>query len=259
MAIQRLPLVPKNVACGSDWYTLIALGDIHFGHTAVDEEGFLKMIGWIRGHSPTNLGVVLTGDLIENVIPGSKGNMFEMKYPNPEEQIERVLAMLKPISPFVLMMVDGNHEDRAQRVAGMAVSRRMARELGVPYAGYHGALDLKLKHGRGNFIPYLTYVEHGCGAIPKQMSGRYNRLESIQSMVDADIYIKGHIHHKLAFAKRVWRKIGGRMVKRKCMFASNGSYLADAEYAIRMGYEPTEPGVAKLMISSEEFNIHCSI
>jgi predicted phosphodiesterase len=181
-----------------------------------------------------------------------------MNYPNPDEQVERVTELLKPISKHVLMLCDGNHEDRSQRTSGLTPSKYIAKSLDVPYVGYHGMLELGLHH-RAHREIYNIYAEHGCGSIPKQVGGRYSKLESIQKQVEADIYLKGHIHHKCTFPKKVWKKVNGTMVARKIMFAANGSYLIDAEYAIRSGFEPTEPGVAKVLLSTKDFNIHSSI
>lgn len=257
-AKSKLPIIRKNVKSTSEWYTLIAFGDIHLGHNSCDEEAAAEMVKWIAKKSINECGVVLTGDLIENVLPSTKGSLFEMKYPSPDKQVEVVTELLKPMAKNILMVCDGNHEDRTQRTAGITISKTIAKDLGAPYVGYHGMLDLTLQHGKQKQL-YSIYVEHGCGAIPRSVGGRYNRLESIQKQVEADIYIKGHIHHKCVFSKRVWKRVNGNTVKRKIMFASNGSYLQDAEYAIRSGFEPTEAGVAKILLSSKDFNTHCSI
>lgn len=256
--VSKLPLIRKTIKTPMDWFTLVALGDIHIGHKNCDERAAGEMVNWIASKDPNEYGVILTGDLIENVLPTSKGSLFEMKYPSPEEQVEVATKLLKPLSKHILMLCDGNHEDRSQRTAGLTPSRYIAKDLGVPYVGYHGMLELSLQH-KGHREVYNVYAEHGCGSIPKAVGGRYNKLESIQKQVDADVYVKGHIHHKCAFDKRVWKKVNGVMRTRKVMFIANGSYLIDAEYAIRSGFEPTEPGVAKVLLSTKEFNIHSSI
>ena len=255
---ERLPLLRKLVRTNKKWFTEIVFGDIHLGHERCDERACGEMVNWIARQPMDEFGVILTGDLIENVLPTSKGSLFEMKYPSPERQVEEVIKLIKPIAGHVHMMCDGNHEDRTMRTAGISLSRIIARELKVPYVGYHGMLELTLQK-QGKKQVYMVYGEHGCGSIPKTVGGRLNKLESIQEQVEADVYIKGHIHHKCSFPGRVWKKVNGVMVDRKIMFASNGSYLKDAEYAIRSGFKPTEPGVAKVLLSTTDFNIHSSI
>jgi len=256
--VSRLPIIRKTIKTNVDFFTVIVLGDIHFGHKSCDERACGEMVNWIAEKDPNEFGVILTGDLIENVLPTSKGSLFEMKYPSPEVQIEKVTELLQPIAGHTLLLCDGNHEDRTQRTAGITPSRYIAKDLGVPYVGYHGIMELTLQN-KGHREQYTIYAEHGCGSIPKAVAGRYSKLEAIQKQVEADVYVKGHIHHKNVFAKEVWKKVGGQMVKRKVVFASNGSYLIDAEYAIRSGFEPTTPGVARVQLSSKSFNIHSSI
>ena len=257
--ISKLPIVKKIIKTNSEWFKLIFMGDIHVGHENCDERSAGEMVNWIASQNINECGVILTGDLIENVLPSTKGSSFEMKIPSPEKQIERVTNLLRPLAKHVLMLCDGNHEDRTQRTAGITPSRYIAKDLGVNYVGYHGLLELSLQFKGHQKEIYNIYAEHGCGSIPKAVAGRYSKLESIQKQVEADVYGKGHIHHKNMFAKEVWKKIGGQMVKRKVMFVSNGSYLIDAEYAIRSGFEPTTPGVARVDLSSKNFNIHGSI
>lgn len=258
LVVSKLPLIQKTIKTKIDWFTLIAFGDVHIGHINCDEEAANDMVKYIAGKDPSNYGVILTGDLIENVLPTTKGSLFEMSNPNPDEQIDKAIEMFTPIKRHILMMCDGNHEDRTVRTCGLSPSKYIAKGLGVNYVGYHGMLELNLESNKHKEV-YNVYSEHGCGSIPKSVSGRYGKLESIQKQVEADVYVKGHIHHKNVFAKEVWKKIGRSMVKRKVMFASNGSYLMDAEYAIRSGFEPTTPGVAKILLSTSSFNIHSSI
>lgn len=253
-----LPLVRKTISTSIDFFTLVALGDIHYGQEACDVEAVEETVDYLSKKDPKNYGVVLTGDLIENVIIGSKGSPFEMSEPDPDKQVDKVSELLTPIKKHILMMCDGNHEDRTKKNTGISPSKCIARNLGCTYVGYHGILELTLQHKSHKEV-YDVYVEHGCGSVPKNISSRIAKMESIQKQIDADIYIKGHVHHKNAVSKEVWKKRNGIMVKRKVMFTSNGSYLMDPEYAIRSGFEPTTPGVAKVQLGTESFNIHCNI
>ena len=258
---EKLPIIRKTISTGIDFFTLVALGDIHYGQEACDVEAVKETVAYLAKKDPKNYGVVLTGDLIENVIIGSKGSPFEMTEADPEKQIEQVSEILAPIKKHILMMCDGNHEDRTRKNTGMSPSKSIARNLDCHnvYVGYHGILELTLQHNKNHKETYDVYVEHGCGSVPKNISARVTKMETIQKQIDADVYIKGHVHHKNAVAKEVWKKRNGVMVKRKVMFTSNGSYLMDPEYAIRSGFEPTTPGVAKVQFGTESFNIHCNI
>ncbi len=254
-----LTLHRHTVTTNNKWWNLLILGDFHIGQTACNENEIIKMVKYIQSKPISEHGVLLTGDLIENVHPTSKGSLFEMAHPDPEDQIDIVIEILEPIKKYILLMVDGNHEHRTANATGIDVMKTIATRLGgIPYYGYRAMIDLTLKR-RKITQTYNIYAEHGCGSIPNTVGGRYNKLAKIQNSIVADAYIKGHIHHKLVFPKMVWKKEGKKVELKKIMFASNGSYLQDAEYAIRSGYDPTEPGVAKISLLTDEYDIHASI
>lgn len=256
----NLKIIKHNVVANNEWLEVVLLGDFHVGHKRCDEEAIEEAVKWIASKSPKETKVLLMGDLIENVIQGSKGTSFECVHPNPEDQMKIAIDLLKPITNtgHIIAMCDGNHEHRTERVTGVSLSKFMAKDLNVPYHGYHCLVDLGITYKK-NTEQYLIYMEHGCGSIPKNMSGKYKRLEEIQSRVTADVFVKGHIHHKLAFPKVVWRMNKGRMERHKIMFASSGAYVIDPDYAIRSGFEPSEMGMTKLLLCGSRYNIHCTI
>lgn len=253
-----LNLSRKTIVTSEDWVKYIVAGDFHIGQQSCDEMGIKRFIDWIISKDPKTHRLLLTGDIIENVILGSKGSPFEMVHANPEKQIDVALELLTPAKSYIDVYCDGNHEYRTEKTTGISVSKTISMRLGVPYAGYRTMLEVTMG-AKKNPQTYLIYVEHGAGSIPKSAGSRYNKLVSVGRDIVADVYVKGHIHHKLAYPKSVWKEVGGVMVKRKTMYVSNGSYLDDAEYAVRSGYDPTEPGVAKIELSTKRFNIHCSV
>src|SRR3989339_433711 len=127
--VSKLSLIRKNIQVNKDTFHMIIFGDLHIGHQSCDEREIGKMVNWIAKEDPKEFGVILTGDLIENVIPSSKGLPFEMKYPSPTKQMEVATKMLLPISKHIHMLCDGNHEDRSQKTAGISPSYLMAKDL----------------------------------------------------------------------------------------------------------------------------------
>lgn len=250
---------PPIIKTTHEWFNLIVAGDFHLGQKATDETSLKNMIDWLATKDKKTYGMVLTGDIIENVIIGSKGSPFEMVHPNPKDQLDIALELLEPVKDYILLMCDGNHENRTEKVTGISPLKILAKDLGVPFHGYRSMLKLGLKRPKKKVVYYNIYVEHGCGSIPKKIGGRYTKLADISNTIEADVYIKGHIHHKLVFPRTVWRNIGEKMSTVKIMYASNGSYLIDPDYAVRSGFEPTEPGVTKIYLKTDERNIHGSV
>lgn len=256
----NLQLISRTIKVKGDWFKLIILGDFHIGQEACADERLKRDLRWIATKDPKEYGVVLMGDLIENVIKGSKGSQFEMADPSPDSQMDTAVELLTPIKKYILAMCDGNHEYRTMREAGISLTKTMGQRLGVEQRTYDYRCMLELNLVRGKHPPqtYDVYLHHGVGSSGATTGGRINRLEKPQRNVCADVYAMGHIHHKLASDRVMWSKVNGKMVQRRIQFVSCGSYLTDAEYAVRAGMEPTRPGMARVDLATTRYNIHCS-
>jgi len=243
-----------------DWFHLYLLGDLHVGHKSCNLTGIKDMVAYIASRDPKITAVILTGDNTENVIPGSKGSAFELSIPDPKDQVDTAARLLLPISERVVASYEGNHSFRSEIAASWSPDREVAKRLGSEkkHLGYSGYFTLCLHDGR-RVQRYRVWGEHGARNA-RTMSGKVRVLTSMADQhPDADVYIMGHIHTKMAIPNRVERIRGQRSVIEKVMFASNGSYLLDAEYSKRLGGVPGGQGVAKIQLSTRRRDIHCSI
>ena len=125
-------------------------------------------------------GVILTGDLTENVIPGSKGLMSDLAIASPEKQRELAVEILTPVQRQILASVDGNHSYRSKRAADFCPDGTVSTVLGLPpgdgFLGYGGFLRLRLKKGTdGRIITYRIWIEHGNGGA-RTPTGKLNSM-----------------------------------------------------------------------------------
>jgi len=245
-----------------DWFHYIILGDFHVGHGDFLEREARAMVRWIAQRDPATTCVLVTGDMTENVLPSSKGSAFELAIPDPIKQIEAAVDILKPIKHLIVAGCDGNHSYRSRIASGHSPDKEIFEKLGLErrflgYSGYH-RIKITDRNGR-NPVLYTVWAEHG-SRNANTVEGKVRILRSMmQSHQMADLYAMGHIHTKLAITDRVIRIQGNKEEVSKVMFASNGSYLFDPEYARRGGYIHGGPGVAKVQFSTRRKDIHCSI
>ncbi|GAG02627.1 unnamed protein product, partial [marine sediment metagenome] len=123
----------KDVTCRSDWYTVYLLGDTHTGERNFMEKECVSMVDYIASHQQN--GVILTGDLTENVLPSSVGTMFDLAIASPVGQREKITEILSPIKKQLLVSVDGNHSYRSKRAADFCPDGAVSESLGLPSGG----------------------------------------------------------------------------------------------------------------------------
>ena len=102
-------MIVRNVPMGEN-IRLMPLSDVHVGSKEFDEVLFRE---WKNSLKPTDL-VVIVGDMINNSIKSSVGNIYEETM-MPSAQKEWIYNELKDIAPQILCAVGGNHERRSVR------------------------------------------------------------------------------------------------------------------------------------------------
>jgi len=257
--IRRKPVLIKDVICRSSWYTLYLVGDFHIGHTNFLEDECTEMMNYISRH-PQN-GVILLGDLTENVIPGSKGSFYELSIPSPEKQREKAEEILNPVKNQILCSVDGNHSYRSKKAADFCPDGAVTRSLGLDkeFLGYGSYLKLRIKKSR-NAKPmiYNIWVEHGNGGA-RTPTGKLHSMLNMINLRVADAYFCGHHHFKMAQPMYRDHVNGTAEYRQKIMLASCGAYLWQPEYAMRSSYRFDSIGVTKIQFSTDRRDIHVNI
>lgn len=245
-----------------DWFDYIVIGDFHVGHKMFLDSDARKMVAWIANRDPKNTAVFVTGDMTENILPTSKGSPFELAIPDPIDQIRTAAEILSPIKHLIVGGCEGNHSYRSVLATGHSPDKEIFELLGIEdrFLGYSGYHRINIASTKGKKpITYTIWAEHGS----KNSATIEGKVKLLRSMMPAhqaaDLYVMGHIHTKLAISDRVIRINGNREEVVKVMFASNGSYLFDPEYARRGGFIHGGPGVAKVQLSTRRRDLHCSI
>lgn len=234
----------------SDKLLLVPFGDIHLGSPQCDID---KLIGTVEFIQRADCVVVLMGDMIEFATAGSVGAGWSEQVTNPQKQLDAIVQLLQPIKHKVLVALEGNHEARARKSAGLDVAKIMADQLGVPYGGYSSFVYLQV--GKES---YTIHAQHG------NSGARYLRTKLASAMKTAehtyaDVYLYGHTH-ELAVATQPYRVYDRRMKgvrERKQYFVLTGGFLNYyGGYAEQANLSPTRTGVANIVFSGNRWDVH---
>lgn len=204
----------------------------------------------------TNCKVILMGDLMEAASSHSVGAGWVEQTYSPQEQLDTLVEILKPIKDKILLNLEGNHEERIWKHSGIKVSKVLSNMLKVPYGGY--SAFVKLKVGKNN---YIIYAQHGSSGAWYPHTKLTAAMRTAQH-TEADIYLYGHTHELLSLAVP-WRYMDmrSRAIKfGKRYFVLTGSFLEYAEsYAEKKNMYPVKTGVANITFSGgDKWDIHCS-
>lgn len=191
-------------------FELVPIGDTHIGAAEFDQAALQKTIDYVLAGE--HRYVALMGDLINNTIPSSVGNVIEETM-SMHDQLDLAVKLFSPLKDRVLVIVDGNHEARTKRVAGIDLTKLMAvqMDLGHLYSPGTGMVMLDLKFGKGTRSGVKTASHHFTVALAHgARSGTTNAsaangLEGLQKViVNADLYIVGHTHKIVNFINEIF-------------------------------------------------------
>ena len=176
---------------------IIPVADYHWADPNSDHARILEDIKYIAEHD--NVYCVLNGDLMDCAIASSIGDTYSATL-TPMDELRVCVEMFKPIAHKILCVVPGNHEMRHYRTNGVDMTLLMCQQLGIEdrYSPTTALLFIRFGENRdvGNHkrpVAYTMYVSHGNGGGRKE-GGKIQRLVDLSTIVDADIYVCGHVH-----------------------------------------------------------------
>lgn len=245
---------------GDQRFRIYPIGDVHIGTVHHDRNHWLRDIQRIA--DDPNAYWIGMGDFCECIVLSDP--RFEASEIAPEfrdkigtlakSQFERFIADVEPIKHKCLGLLEGNHEFQLKRRHYIDVVLDACRELGVPMLTDTAMLRLIFRRvgedgGRHKSHVLTIFAEHGNGG-GRKTGGKINSLEDMMGPFDADIYLRGHVHQKLATKHpRISVPAYGeaKMVAKTRLCVLTGCYYKTYEagsssYGQRSGYNPTELG-----------------
>jgi len=246
--------INKVIRSTADQIEILPTGDWHFGSPNCNLKKIIELVEYIK---KSQCWVILMGDLWDSIIPSDKRFDPEEEYQVIDEQYDFIRDKIAPIKAQVLCALTGNHEYKLHTSGHGDLTRRLAKELGIPYGGFSSLIKIKVipkTHQRSLII----YAHHGWTS-GRKTGGVINAVENISQYYDADVYLVGH-SHKLSSTKQV--KIGWAG-SRDILFCNTGTYLETSTwnrigYAERVGFPPQRIGCLKVKYYPKKGKIYAT-
>lgn len=229
--------------------------DLHSGDENYNEATVKARIEKVKNNP--NAYCILNGDLMNTALKLSRSDIYKETM-TPMEQMNYIKALFAPIKDKIIMIDEGNHEERISRDTSISTTEIIANDLGVAFAK-EGALifiqcgrDMKERHPE-NRITYALYVTHGSGG-GRTEGGKMNAVAQLASIVDADIYVHSHTHLPGAFKRCFYRTIFNRKksVEVTKLFVSTASALDYGGYAQRAKFAPLSKDNPVIILDGRE-------
>lgn len=226
---------------------LIPFGDIHFDSPAfchdtwqeflertkeVKDTYYLGMGDYLDSYSTSERGIIYDGNLHESTRKRQEAD--------DRLRVTTLANQLKHLKGRVIGLMGGNHFQ--QYTDGSTSDMLLANKLGCPYLGACCALRIKLKWDgatKGNHshsTSFDIFAHHGKGG-GTTAGGRFNSVEKMAAVCDAEIYLMGDNHARGVFPLGDMLYLdhcstGIKLRARKRWIGRTGSFLR--------GYEPGE-------------------
>jgi predicted phosphodiesterase len=237
---------PLNIELPGDTISLIPACCIHW---PIGERHLLDK--WVKQMKETkNARTILMGDSLDvarthyrDYIRSYRGdgNSQEVFDDFVRREVRALAEVLKPIKHKILGTLRGNHY--WEYTNGVNTEQHLAQLLGTRYIGALGLVRLITKKGS-----VIVYVHHSGGSAGAQTAGGdANSITRQETRWDADIYLAGHTHRKIAWkeAKMAMSPEAG-LVEHTKVFAKCGAFLQGFKEDNPTTTERHEPGYAEL-------------
>lgn len=231
---------------------VVPIGDVHLGSPNCNIEKFIATIEFVKKNDCV---VILMGDLLEAASRHSIGAGWVEQTFSPQDQLDALTEVFRPIKDKILINLEGNHEERIWSHSGVKISKVLADSLGVPYGGYSAYVRLKV--GNQN---YVFYAQHGSSSAWYPHTKLTAATRTAQH-TDADIYLYGHTHELLSLPSPYrYFDLRSKTVKYgKRYYVLTGSFLEYAgSYAEKKNMHPVKTGVSNIFLSGDRWDVHVS-
>jgi predicted phosphodiesterase len=252
-----IPMIRRKIR-GFETIEIYPICDLHVGDSKFDEGAYQKAVREILAQE--NRFVVIGGDIVDNTIIGSVGNVYESKM-QPSEQKRYAAELLFPLKDRILSVAGGNHERRSERLIGDSPLRDICSKLNIEDIYSPIASFLKLDIGdrqNGHTRPphYSICVTHGAGAGIKLGAG-INKTETFAISLGVDLVITAHSHKPITAPTVRYEcdMAKGVMVQREIRLLIATGWLNYGGYAIEKMYPPVSVRPNKAILNAREHDI----
>ena len=252
-----MKIIKRELSNNIDKLTIIPISDVHIGDKTANIKAFREVLERIKNEP--NTYTILNGDLCNMALKNSKSDVYSDEL-TPMEQVLQVINFLEPIKDKILVMSNGNHEDRIIKDTNIDVLYLVAKQLHLEQVYSPSWWYLYLSFGKdkkGRNVNYTLTGYHGSGGGRKS-GGKINRLEEMSQVVIADIYLMGHVHKPIATKGVIFTPYyqSKTLSKQEMYYLISNSFVEyEGSYAEKMGMIPSNNGITEAILDGKEKQI----
>ena len=121
-----MKIIKRDLDTKIDKLTIIPISDVHIGDKTANLKAFKEVLERVK--SEPNTYTILNGDLCNIALKNSKSDVYADDL-TPMEQVIQILNFLEPIKDKILVLSNGNHEDRITKDTSIDVLYLVAKQL----------------------------------------------------------------------------------------------------------------------------------
>ena len=243
-----MKIIKRDLDTNIKKLTIIPISDVHIGDKSANLKAFKEVLERIKNEP--NTYTIINGDFCNFALKNSKSDVYSDEL-SPMQQLLQVINYLEQIKEKVLVLSNGNHEDRITRDTNIDVLYLAAKQLGIEDRFAPSWWYLYLTFGKSNKGRPLLYTLsgfHGAGNSTTS-SAKLNRAKRMSQVVLADCYIMSHVHEPITTKGAIFvPDYQHKSVVKKEMYycVSNAFVEYENSYAEKMGLIPSHNGINEI-------------
>lgn len=232
---------------------LVPIADCHIGAN-INLSKLIETINFVK--ETKNAYAILNGDILDMCIPDSVSSAETMNDEtlSPATALALACEYFKPIKDKILLVTEGNHENRQTKLTAISPLVQLCTFLEIPdkYVPEGAVLFIKLKQ-RGDTTntgrTFSVYVTHGT-SNSSVTSGKIKKLQDLSNIIDVDCYIVAHSHLPACFKLDYYRVNPEKnsVLQATRLFVNTTAYLRYGGYGQRKAYVPSAISQPKIYL-----------
>jgi hypothetical protein len=194
-------MLPRVDLSGADAdIELVVLTDIHWGASDHLARLWARDKAYVLARDPATTRVLLLGDVTQMDTKFQRHSGVYQQALSPEQQVDKAVEELAPLSPYIDLFLAGNHDARVTEAVGLDACKFIAMQLGVKgrYVRDNAVVSYSVGRASGSHasgggprpLVYTVYAYHGEGTGASDSS----ILRAVNKVPNIDLYVSGHIH-----------------------------------------------------------------
>jgi hypothetical protein len=234
---------------------VVPIGDMHLGYPTTD---LTLLKDTLNECLEKRIYVLGMGDMVECGTTSSVGDSVYRQRLNPQEQIEEIIVLFKPLADagLIIGFHHGNHERRLMKAVGLDIMKFICQSLSVRFLG-HAAFHV-WRIGKQNYSVFSTHGSSGA-RLP------YSKIRAALDVfryVDTEIVLYGHMH-SLDHHTTLYHRVNinkGTLDELRRHAVLTGSFMNYFDsYGEEKNLPPVRTGVARITLDDKRHEVSISL